>query len=70
MALLNASISGMDENDFSCSGTVPSWSQTPEFDNFVHSQSYNMMADVHQLKDKLFCMEKPGFAVGNFPGEA
>jgi hypothetical protein len=28
-----------------------------------------MMTDVHRLKDELFCLEKPGFAVGTLQGE-
>jgi hypothetical protein len=59
----------MKKYDFSCSQTIPSWSQTPEFDKFVNSNSYDMMTDVHRLKDKLFCLEKPGFAIGSLAGE-
>jgi hypothetical protein len=60
----------MEVYDLSCSGTIPSWSQTPEFHNFANSNGYDMMTDVHRLKDKLFCLEKPGFAVGGFAGQA
>jgi hypothetical protein len=67
-ALLAAALEGSDNYDRSCSKTVPSWSETPEFDQFAQSKSYDMLSDVHQLKDKLFCLERPGYAAGSFTG--
>jgi hypothetical protein len=67
-ALLESAMIGVERYDYSCPGTGPKWSQTREFEEFATSRSYDMLTDVHQLKDKLFCLERPGFAVGSFEG--
>jgi hypothetical protein len=67
-SVLEEAVRNVERYDYSCPGTGPKWSQTREFEEFARTRSYDMLTDVHHLKDKLFCLERPGFAIGSFEG--